>query len=94
MQKGDHSAPRPADQDSTLIGGIRLIILERVGYEPPSVSVSRDSYLKIEKVFHLPAVSLLALANANGICSSHEVYSEEMPSKLKRIGVSIIRNSR
>jgi hypothetical protein len=87
QQKGVYSPPKPP-QGVVLEGGIRLIMSERVFYKPPSLSISRDSYLKIEEEFHLPQVSLLTLSNEDGVSYRHEVYDEGNPSRLKRIGVS------
>ncbi|KAF2189855.1 hypothetical protein K469DRAFT_762544 [Zopfia rhizophila CBS 207.26] len=85
QQKGKYSPPEPPNHDARLVGGIRLIISERVSYHPPSLSMSRESYLRIEEEFHLPPVSLLALSNESGLCSRFEEYDEKEPSKLKRI---------
>jgi hypothetical protein len=89
QQKGVHSPPKPP-QGVVLEGGIRLIISERLLYKPPSLSISKDSYLKIEEKFHLPPVSLLTLSNEDGVCYKHEAYDEGKPPRLKRIGVSKI----
>lgn len=85
-QEGIYSMPKPAGPDSQLEGGIRLVISERRYYRPPSFSMSRKSYLRIEEEFHLPQATLHALANESGMFSRFTEYDESIPGKLKRIG--------
>jgi hypothetical protein len=86
-QEGLCSAPAPSDQDAKLVGGIRLVISEREYYRPPSFSMSKESYLRIEEAFNLPQATLYALANESGIHSRFLDYDEKFPGMLKRIGI-------
>jgi hypothetical protein len=89
-QKGTYSMPTPSNPDSKLEGGIRLVISEREYYQPPSFSMSKQSYLKIEEEFRLPEATLHALTNKSGIFSRYVEYDEKIPGKLKRIGIYIL----
>jgi hypothetical protein len=46
-------------------GGFRLLICERLGWRPLEFSMSRDSFLALEKEFELPVETLPTL-NMNG----------------------------
>jgi hypothetical protein len=81
--------PPPSNPNSKLEGGIRLIISERESYRPPSFSMSKQSYLKVEEEFNLPQATLHALTNESGVFSRHMEYDENIPRKIKRIGISI-----
>jgi hypothetical protein len=83
--------PVPIDPDSNLEGGIRLVICEREWYQPPSFSMSMQSYLRIEEEFSLPQATLHALTNKSGIFSRYVEYHEKIPGKLKRIGTYMLR---
>lgn len=85
-QEGAYSVPAPSNPDSVLEGGIRLVISEREYYRPPSFSMSRQSYLRIEEEFKLPPATLHALTNESGMFCRHLEYDEKIPGKLKRIG--------
>ena len=86
QQRGKHAPPAPPSVDAKLVGGIRLIISEQEYYRPPSYSLSKESYLRVEEEFHLPQVTLVALSNEGGTCSRYEEYDKNDPSKLERIG--------
>ncbi|GAP82627.2 hypothetical protein SAMD00023353_0101590 [Rosellinia necatrix] len=47
-------------------GGIRLLILERASYQPPSFEIRRETYLAVEARFGLPENTLLALSSETG----------------------------
>lgn len=83
--------PAPPNLDSKLEGGIRLIVSEREYYRPPSFSMSRRSYLRIEEDFHLPQATLHALTNESGMFSRFAEYNESEPRKLKRIGINMFK---
>jgi hypothetical protein len=82
-----NSAPVATEPDVKILGGIRLIISERQHYRPPSFSMSKASYLRIEEAFHLPPATLHAFSNESGIFSRYMDYDESIPGKLQRIGI-------
>ncbi|KIN06847.1 hypothetical protein OIDMADRAFT_139651 [Oidiodendron maius Zn] len=86
---GLYAMPVPIDPDSNFEGGIRLVICEREWYQPPSFSMSMQSYLRIEEEFSLPQATLHALTNKCGIFSRYVEYDEKRPGKLKRIGIVV-----
>lgn len=51
--------------------------------------MSKQSYLKVEEEFNLPQATLHALTNESGVFSRHMEYDENIPRKIKRIGISI-----
>lgn len=87
--RGAYSIPKPSNSDSKLEGGIRLVISEREYYRPPSFSMSKQSYIKIEEEFNLPSATLHALSSESGIFSRYMQYDEKVSGKLKRIGINI-----
>jgi hypothetical protein len=89
-QEGKYSMPAPSNPDSKLEGGIRLVLSERQYYRPPSFSMSKRSYLRIEEEFHLPQATLHSLTNKSGIFSRYLEYDDKAPGKLKRIGILIL----
>ncbi|KAK2794834.1 hypothetical protein FQN51_000657 [Onygenales sp. PD_10] len=75
--------------DAKLVGGFRLLISEQEYYKPPSYSISRELYLRIEEAFHLPQATLEGLSNEHGIFSHYEEYEDNDPGKLRRIAFLI-----
>lgn len=84
LEERAHLSPKLAHTD--IVGGIRIIIAERIYFDPPSLSISRASYMRIEEQFHLPHISLQALMTGNGAFCRFEEYDEKDSTKLKRIG--------
>ncbi len=58
---------------------------ERNSHRPPGFSMSRDSFLAIEKSFHLPPSTLESAFNYQGTYSRRFEYGSD-PEKLERIG--------
>jgi len=79
--------------ESKLEGGIRLAISERDYYRPPSFSMSKKSYLRIEKHLHLSQATLHALANEGGMVCRFLEYDDSEPRNLKRIGIYVLIKS-
>ncbi|KAI1419093.1 hypothetical protein F5Y12DRAFT_779702 [Xylaria sp. FL1777] len=87
-QRGNYVPPRHQDTSRALQVAIRLLVLERTYYQPPSFHIKQETYLAIEKQFYLPANSLLALANDSGM-STHVLDVDEKTGKLKRLGMIV-----
>jgi hypothetical protein len=47
-------------------GGVRLLVLERSAFQPPSYDIRKDTYLAIAKQFNLPENTVLALSGLGG----------------------------
>jgi hypothetical protein len=86
-QRGSYSPPAAPSPDAKPEGGIRLVISERKYFHPPSFSISKESFLKIEEHFHLPQATLHALSNGSGVFHRYMEYDESESGKLGKIGV-------
>ncbi|KAI1314111.1 hypothetical protein F5Y03DRAFT_336175 [Xylaria venustula] len=67
VQRGTYALPKLEGKRNASPGGVRLLVLERTYYQPPSFHIKQETYLAIEKQFSLPEDSLLALTNENGM---------------------------
>lgn len=67
-----------------LRGGVRLLILERKFYQPPSFPIKKETYLAIEEQFHLPENTLSAFSNECGM-SSHSLDVAEGTGTIQRL---------
>ncbi|KAI0505610.1 hypothetical protein F5B22DRAFT_627119 [Xylaria bambusicola] len=87
-QRGKYAPPKPQAPNTTSIAGIRLLILERDYYQPPSFRIKQETYQAIEKHFSLPKDGLLALAHESGM-SSHAIDVDEKSGELRRLSMII-----
>lgn len=87
-QSGDYVPLNSLDTSNTLRGGIRLLILERSYYQPPSFDIKKETFLAIEKQFDLPENTLLAFSNECGM-STHFLDIDERTGTLKRLSMII-----
>jgi hypothetical protein len=71
-----------------LRGGIRLLVLERSFYQPPSFDIKKETYLAIEEHFNLPENTLLALSDECDM-STRTLDIDEGTGVLKRLGMVI-----
>ncbi|KAI8948827.1 hypothetical protein F4801DRAFT_555357 [Xylaria longipes] len=87
-QSGGYVPLNSLDTGNGLRGGIRLLVLERLYYQPPSFHIKKETYLAIEKQFALPENTLLALSNESGM-SAHFLDIDERTGTLKRLSMII-----
>ncbi|KAH7093196.1 hypothetical protein FB567DRAFT_587640 [Paraphoma chrysanthemicola] len=67
-------------------GGIRLLILERAFYQPPSFDIDTETFLAIQKHFNLPEHTLLGLSDEAGL-SVHTLEIDESNGTPLRLGM-------
>ncbi|KAJ2972288.1 hypothetical protein NUW58_g9216 [Xylaria curta] len=87
-RSGHYAPPESRDTGNALRGGIRLLFLERLYYQPPSFHIKKDTYLAIEREFSLPENTLLALSNNSGL-STHAFDVDKQTGRLKRLGMIV-----
>jgi hypothetical protein len=76
-QRGTFASLEPPNPEAILEGSIRLLICERQSYNPLSFSVSRDSYLNVEREFGLHPSTLPSFRIDGGIYSYHKTYDSD-----------------
>ena len=65
----------------TILGGFRLLICERLGWQPLGFAMSSSSFLAVEKEFKLPTEALSILHDNGGRHAIHfGVSSHDDPS--------------
>ncbi|KAI0408982.1 hypothetical protein F4802DRAFT_593834 [Xylaria palmicola] len=85
-QSRDYAALNRLKASPKFRGGIRLLILERLYYQPPSFPVNKETFLAIEKQFNLPENTLLALSNECGM-STHVLDVDEEAGVPRRLSM-------
>jgi hypothetical protein len=88
-QRGTCAAPEPLSPDSVLEGSIRLLICECLFYHPLSFSMSKDSYLSVEREFGLHPATLPSFRIDSGIFSYHKTYNPEDQDIVSKISNSV-----
>ncbi|KAI0436986.1 hypothetical protein F4803DRAFT_196878 [Xylaria telfairii] len=87
-QTGGYVPLNNLDTSNSLRGGIRLLILERSYYQPPSFDIKKETFLAIERQFALPENALLAFSNECGM-ATHFLDIDERTGTLKRLSMII-----
>lgn len=85
-QSGKYALPKPQSPNKASPAGIRLLVLERDYYQPPSFRIKQETYQAIEKHLSLPEDSLLALSNECGM-STHALDVDEKTGELKHLSI-------
>ncbi|KAI1820276.1 hypothetical protein F4861DRAFT_543120 [Xylaria intraflava] len=88
LQRGRYLSRLNQDTGNESQARIRLLVLERSYYQPPSFDIRKATYLAIEKHFALPEDTLLTLSSEGGM-STHTVDIDEATGTLKRLSMAI-----
>ncbi|PVH70525.1 hypothetical protein DL98DRAFT_436891, partial [Cadophora sp. DSE1049] len=84
---GAYIPPAPNPGASLHHGTVRLLICERLYYDPLSFSMSRKSYLNVERAFNLSPATLPSFSIDSGIYSQYKTYDRDDPEKVTRLSV-------
>ncbi|KAI0427490.1 hypothetical protein F5Y09DRAFT_333297 [Xylaria sp. FL1042] len=87
-QRGGYARQKHQGSSNPSQVGIRLLVLERTYYQPPSFYIKQETYLAIEKQFSLPEDSLFAFANDNGM-STYVLDVDEKTGNLRNLSMII-----
>ncbi|KAI1813820.1 hypothetical protein GGS20DRAFT_551625 [Poronia punctata] len=87
-QSGGYVPLKSPNLNNACRGGIRLLVLERALYRPPSFHIRKETYLDIEKRFNLPENTLLAVSNEGGM-STHVLDIDEETGNPKSLSMII-----
>ncbi|OAL44630.1 hypothetical protein IQ07DRAFT_649243 [Pyrenochaeta sp. DS3sAY3a] len=87
-QSGGYIPLKNPTKDGVLQGGIRLLVLERLLYQPASFDIKKETYLAIEQRFHLPENTLYALSDVSGL-STYALDIDDDTGALKSLTMVI-----
>jgi hypothetical protein len=87
-QSGGYIPMKNPAKDGVLQGGIRLLVFERLLYQPASFDIKKETYLAIEQHFHLPENTLYALSDVSGL-STYALDIDEDIGTLKSLTMVI-----